>query len=491
LFNLKNILKASSVYTILGFLPTASRIVLLPIFLLYLSPEQFALVGLNTVIASILPLFMTLGLENSFSRFYFDYKRHPLLLKSYLSTLIIFILMNAIAVGVIFTTFGNQIFDFFFKSKEFGFYPFGITAAISAIISALSSVYVNYLRNRQDLKKFTYFSLSTFFASTIAETFVIVFLHTDAKGVILAKLIATGAVALFFLVNLFIRNGVFFEFRFIRSSIKYALPLIPYSAFGLIFLYYDRVLIENKLDLVALAVYNLAMSIAHITDAFMFAIQSATYPLVYEMLKVDIKQNMSDINKTYRLIGVVVLLIMTGIIAFCPFAIINFLKTDYIHAIKIIPIILISYAFRYLFIVYAEPLFFFKKTKYLPVLTIISGVVSLISNYFLIPLFGISGAAIASVLAKVFQFLPAYIFYRTMKLIQFNLSYILGLIFIVMGISFLLFLFTDSLLQKRMLLYVASLVPLIVVVLFVYLRFLKLTKFQTYIPTARMLKDIF
>jgi hypothetical protein len=73
--------------------------------------------------------------------------------------------MNSVAVGLIFTALGNQIFDFFFKSKEFGFYPFGITAAISAIISSLSSVYVNYLRNRQNLKNFTYFSLSTFFAN--------------------------------------------------------------------------------------------------------------------------------------------------------------------------------------------------------------------------------------------------------------------------------------------------------------------------------------
>ncbi len=233
------------------------------------------------------------------------------------------------------------------------------------------------------------------------------------------------------------------------------------------------------------------MSIAHITDAFMFAIQSATYPIVYEMLKADIKQNIEEINKTYRLIGVVVLLIMTGIIAFCPFAIINFLKADYIGAIKIIPIILISYAFRYLFIVFAEPLFFFKKTKYLPVLTIISGVVSLISNYFLIPLFGISGAAVASVLAKIFQFLPAFVFYKIMNLIKFNLSYIIGLIVAVMGISFLLFMFTDSLLQNRMLLYGVCSVPLIVVVLFVYLRFLKLTNFQVYFPKVRMLKDVF
>ncbi|MCF8424760.1 MAG: oligosaccharide flippase family protein [Bacteroidia bacterium] len=491
MFSLKNILKASSVYTILGFLPTASRIFLLPVFLLYLSPEQFALVGLNTVISSILPLFMTLGLESSFSRFYYDYKRKPKLLSSYLSTLIIFILINSIIISALFICFGNIIFDYLFKSEEFSFYPFGLLATISAIISALSSVFINYLRNKQDLKNFTYFSLSTFLLSTIAETVVIVIFHYDAKGVIFAKLIATGAIAIFFLLKFFIKNGIFFDFRFIKSSIKYALPLIPYSAFGLIFIYYDRILIENKLDLTSLAVYNLAMSIAHITDAFMFAIQSATYPIVYEMLKANVKQNMNEVNKTYRLIGVIVLFIMTGIIAVCPFAIINFLKSDYISAIKIIPIILISYAYRYLYIVYAEPLFFFKKTNYLPFLTLISGVINLGSNIVLIPLFGISGASIATVLGKIFQFLPTYYFYKTMKLIKFNLSYITSMIVVVMIISIALFLGFDILIQEKLLLYLASICPLIFVCLFIYFRFLRVSNFKNFVPNIKLLKEIF
>jgi O-antigen/teichoic acid export membrane protein len=491
MFSLKKILKASSVYTFLGFLPTASRIILLPIFLIFLDPTEFALIGLNTLVASILPLLMTFGLESAFSRFYFDYKRKPELLKSYLSTILIFVFLNSILIGGIFLVFGNNLFEFVFKSKEFSFFPFGITAIIAAIFSSVGSVITNYFRNKQDLKSFAAFSLSLFLFSTLFETIAIMALHYKANGVITAKLIPTGIITLFFVIRQLKQNGIYFEFRFLKQSLKYAFPLIPYTGFGLVFLYFDRIFIENKLDLVSLAVYNVAMSIAHITDAFMFAIQVATYPIIYELLKKDAKANLDQVSQTYRFIGVVVIVIITGIIAVSPIGILGFLKPQYIPAIQIIPIILISYAFRYLYIVYVEPLFFFKKTKYLPWLTISGGCVSIMGNILLIPYFGIVGASFTSVIAKLAQFIPTYYLYLKVNTIRFSLSYIYILIVVVFGISLLIFLSFDFLMLHKTMLYLISMLPILFVVIFIYLKFLKFTQYKIFLPTASDIKQIF
>lgn len=434
---------------------------------------------------------MTLGLENAFSRFYFDYKAKPQLLKSYLSTLIIFILCNSILISLLLLPFGSVLLEYFFKSKEFTFYPFGITAILSALFASVGSVFINYQRNKQNLKTYTYYALSIFILSTISETLAIVVFKADAGGVIIAKLVPTAIITSYFVIRLLIHNGIFFEFRFLRESFKYALPLIPYSAFGLLFLYYDRVLIENKLDLESLAVYNVAMSIAHITDSFMFAVQMATYPIIYELLKQNSKANLDKVSQTYRFIGVIVLFVMSAIIFCSPLGIINFLDAVYLPAIQIIPIILISYAFRYLYIVYVEPLFFFKKTKYLAWLSIFSGTISIIGNIILIPIYGIVGASATSVIARIAHFLPAYYYYLKIKTFRFKLDYIFTLIFVTFFISGIIFVFYDYLIKHQALLYLISFAPMIFITGFLYNRFLKQTHYKVFKPTSELIKKIF
>src|SRR3990167_3984019 len=90
--NIRAIISSASIYTILGLLPALSRIILLPIFLVYMPVEEFGLISLNTILTGIFPIFMTMGLEHSLIRFYFDYRSQPKLIKTYLSTILLIVL---------------------------------------------------------------------------------------------------------------------------------------------------------------------------------------------------------------------------------------------------------------------------------------------------------------------------------------------------------------------------------------------------------------
>src|SRR5665213_2226864 len=106
----KDFIASGLVYTILGFLPTASRFFLFPLFLHYLSPDDFALIGLNTMVASILSPFMTLGLETAMNRFYFDFVKYPKIEKAFISTLIITLICFAAVVSAVFVFVGPKLF---------------------------------------------------------------------------------------------------------------------------------------------------------------------------------------------------------------------------------------------------------------------------------------------------------------------------------------------------------------------------------------------
>ena len=109
----KDFIASGAVYTILGFLPTASRLFLFPLFLHYLSPEDFALISLNTMVASILPVFMTLGIEQAMNKYYFDFVKYPRIEKVFISTLILSIIGFALVLSSVFIFTGPYLFSLF------------------------------------------------------------------------------------------------------------------------------------------------------------------------------------------------------------------------------------------------------------------------------------------------------------------------------------------------------------------------------------------
>ncbi|MBK9479061.1 MAG: oligosaccharide flippase family protein [Bacteroidia bacterium] len=451
----------------LAFLPTASRILLLPVYLHYLAPEEFAIIGLNTLIASLLPLFMTLGLEAAFIRYFFEYKSNEKILRSYFSTIALSIFLISLLIGLLVTAFGNPLFHFAFKNPYFTFFPFGISAVLFSIVASQNLLVYAYYRNMQNVKSYTAFALSIFLSSTIAEAAAIVVFKTGAEGVIWTKLIATALISMVAWFTLFRKTGISFDKRFLPSSLKYALPMLPYSLSALVFTSFDRVMIENRFNLASLAVYNLSAAIANITDSILFAIQSATYPTVYAMLKKDPNQNSEEISKTYRIIGLAVLLIICILVALSPFAVINFLKPVYVQSLSIIPILLMAYFFRYLYIVFVEPLFFFKDTKKLPWLNIIAGATTIAGNFILLPYFGLIGSAMTTILARLLQLSLTLYWYKRVSNIRFKLGYLFP-VMVILGIALLLASYVNTVFPNvHWLVYFVNTVPLILLGFFV------------------------
>ncbi len=464
--NFRQILKSSSVYTVLAFLPAASRILLLPVFLHYLAPEEFAIIGLNTLIASILPFFMTLGLEAAFTRFFFEYKNNPKLLRTYFSTIALTIFGMSLLVSALVIPFGDVLFSYAFKNPYFTFFPFGISAVILSLIGSQNLLVFAYYRNIQNVKAFSYFALSLFILTTLAEAGAIMVFKAKAEGVIWTKLIATALISVAAWAIVFKNIGIRFDKRFLPSSFKYALPMLPYSLSALVFSSFDRIMIENRFNLVSLAVYNLSAAIANITESIMFAIQSATYPTVYGLLKQNPDKNSEEISKTYRIIGVAVLMIICGLIAVSPFAIINFLKPIYIQSLSIIPILLMAYFFRYQYIVFVEPIFFFKSTKKLPWLNIVAGLTTIAGNFVLLPWLGLAGSAITTILARLLQLMLTIYWYKRISTIRFQLSYLYPMM-VILGLFIGLASYVNLYyIDYHVLIYLVNLLPLVALVLF-------------------------
>lgn len=420
----KKIAQSISVYSLLGILPTASRIVLLPIYLIYLTPRDFAIIGLNTIIIGAVSIFMSLGLEQAYSKFYFNYKRDLQVLHSYYSTIIISIFIISLTLIVILLPFGEEIQSLIFKDPEFTFFPFGITALISAAILSVNNVLLTHYRNKQESNKFLLLAGGYFAISTLSEFVVIMIFKGDAALIIIAKLVTTGFFSLCIWLLTFKQIGISFESRFIKPSLKFSFPLIPYTIFYFIYTGYDRIIIENKLDLDLLAIYNCAFAIAAVSEIVFTSIGNAVSPEIFNYYKNGAITFQDKINKIYRLYGLAVLGTAAIICFGTPMAILGLLKNNYFEAVLLVPILLVGFNLRYLLSIYVDILFFFNKTSKLPYLNAFAGILTVSFNYILLPMYGIIGAAIAVLIARTGQLLLAYLFAKKHINYKLNLDYI-------------------------------------------------------------------
>ena len=83
---------------------------------------------------------------------------------------------------------------------------------------------------------------------------------------------------------------------------------------------------------------------------------------------------------------------------------------DYLPGGRLIPILVLGFYVRFLYSIAVNYEFYHKKVKYTATVTIIAALINIVMNYFMINRFGIDGAAAASSLAYLCEFVLHYIY---------------------------------------------------------------------------------
>jgi O-antigen/teichoic acid export membrane protein len=372
---------------------------LFPIFVHFLSPSDYGIIGLNATLTAVFSIFFTMGFDSAFSLYYFKYKKNEKVLFSYLSTTLLSVI--AISILLILTTIpvGDYFFSILFKDKTYSFYPFGLISLNTAFLNAINVVILSYYRNSHKAMNYFYLAFSNFFCGTVFEGVAILVFHCKAEGVLLARLLGTFLPSMVIYVHLFRYIGVSYDFRFVRISLLYSTPLVLYSILTFVYTSYDRVMIENYLSFKELGLYNVAITISSIVEIGFYAIQYSVMPELYRLLN-NFKDNEAKINFINIGVGWIVLFIVSCVMTFTPVFLHFFTKEIYWITAQLIPILCVGYIFRYLFSVYSMSLFYFHKTARLPIIAGAGAILTIISNTILLPRIGLIGAAFSMLIVR-------------------------------------------------------------------------------------------
>ncbi|MCH8326534.1 MAG: polysaccharide biosynthesis C-terminal domain-containing protein, partial [Bacteroidetes bacterium] len=192
----------------------------------------------------------------------------------------------------------------------------------------------------------------------------------------------------------------------LKSFLKFGLPYFPAGLGAMLIQGIDRPILAHLTDLSTVGVYSANYKLGIFMMLFVSTFQFAWQPF---FLQNEGEKNAKDIFSKvftyFALVGSFVLvfisLFISDIVKINIFGY-TIIGSDYWGGLNIVPIILLGYLFYGFYIVFTAGIYIKEKSIYIPFITFGGAFINIISNVLLIPILGLIGAALSTLVSYLF-----------------------------------------------------------------------------------------
>jgi len=388
------------VYTALNFLVKAFSFVLLPIYTVYLTTEDYGILNMSASFTSTVSIIITCNLSFATSRFYAEYSLDKKKVARLFGTILSFSFCSANIFCIVFLVFRNMVTDLIFTGVFF--FPTVMLILLTIPFYCLFSLYLDIMRGMQKAKRSSFISLIFFFVNLGMNIYLIVIRKMGVDGALLSGLLMYIAGAAWMLFDL-LKNKLLYiciDFKILKNILKYSVPIIPHSLSSSITQLLSKLFISGASSLSAVGIYGLASQFGAIAELIQGSVSTAYQPWLYEQLERredGWKENIvSLIEPLLWVLG----LLFIGLSLFSHEAILIMADKSYSEAWRVVPLIIGVFIIKTPYYFYIAILFYFKKaSKWVFTATLSSNLVNVIASYFLIKRLGMYGSVIADGIA--------------------------------------------------------------------------------------------
>jgi O-antigen/teichoic acid export membrane protein len=396
--------RSSAAYSILSAINAAIPFLIMPVLTRHLTPTDYGIVSMLAVLVGIANSFVGLNLHGAISVRYFD-RAHPDMAR-YIGNLLLPLLVSAVAAALLLWLFAGPI-------SSFTAFPRGWLSVV-VVLAAGQFVPLVLLSLWQAQNKpyhyGTFHILQT--AVNIGLTLLLVVsLGLDWQGRVIAQ---TSTVAIFAIIAAFILwRGGWVRFSYDRADMVHALrfgvPLIPHALGGIVMSQTDRIFITKMVGIADTGIYTVGFQMGMIIELLASSFNKAYVPWLFQRLaENDTKKKREIVKFTYLYFaGILGFALLLTLIA--PWFLSFFVGPKFAGASRYIAWIAIGFAFRGMYYMVTNYVFYAAATHILAWVTFASAVANIVMNYVLITLNGAVGAAQASAAASVIMFVLTWI----------------------------------------------------------------------------------
>jgi O-antigen/teichoic acid export membrane protein len=222
------------------------------------------------------------------------------------------------------------------------------------------------------------------------------------------------------------------EWKHVVSSLHYGWPFVPHLLAGWVLAFVDRVMLERMVPLADVGRYTLAITLAMVMLMIVTSIKDAYAPYYFNLLSSEPRPD----RKLIRIFSVYVTSVGALALFGSLFArdLIMLLTPARFHESAIyVPPVILGYLFLGFYFNVGMAIFYYKKTKLLPLITGFAAVCNITLNYLLIPRFGAIAAAWNTYACYAIMFAVYYVVAQRVR----RFAYPIGRIVALSGLALL------------------------------------------------------
>lgn len=242
---------------------------------------------------------------------------------------------------------------------------------------------------------------------------VIFVILADTNYQVEARVLTTVLVNVVLFTGLFVvimkRGKHFFHKGYWAYALKFNLPLIPHYLSQMVLGQSDKLMINNICGPNETAYYNVAYTLAMVLQILNSSISGTMNPWIYKSIKNNQLKRIGTVSYyVLALIAVSNLLV----VAVAPEILLILAPASYSAAVWAIPPVTVSVFYMFLYNLFATFEYYYEKTHFVTIATVIGAVLNIVLNAIFIPKFGFVAAGYTTLVCYMLYALAHYCFMR-------------------------------------------------------------------------------
>lgn len=385
------------VYGLGGIISKMIPLIMVPIVTRIMpTTDYFGISDLSNTIVSFGCAIAVMGMYDAMYRMFFEkddenYKRKVC------STALAFTLATSIIVFLIMLILKDLIAQYFFSDCQYAYLVY--LSAMATLVGATNAIISAPTRMQNKRKVFL---ITNTVSPLLSYSISIPMLLAGHYVIALPLASVISGVTMEFAFGMMNRNWFrprLFDKKILAQLLVIAIPLLPNFLIYWVFNSCDKVMITNMIGIGEAGIYSVGAKLGLASQLIYIAFAEGWQFFAFSTMK-D-KNQVETNSRIFEYLGVISF-IATSFICAWSFAIFKILFTqDYLSGYVVAPYLFLAPLMQMLFQVAANQFLVIKKTWPNMFILSVGAVLNIICNYFLIPVLGIEGASIATLLGYV------------------------------------------------------------------------------------------
>lgn len=451
---IKELTKDTAVYGISTIIGKFLNFVLVPFYTNVFNTSEFGIYSQYYVALAFLNFIYTYGMDAAFMKYSTDGSSKKTEIYSNVISLIIISTITLTVINYFLSDQINYVLDIPSQFTHIIYFLTGILFFDTLVVIPFAN-----LRLERKTIKFSLLKLLHIGINLTLNVYLIVFRESGIEGVFISNLIASFIIFIFFAKEIFGKLKFSLNKAIIKKILFFGLPYLPASLSATMVQLIDVPIMKYLTDFNTVGIYRANYKLG----IFMMLI-SAMFQFAWQPFFLTNSKD-PDAKKLYSKIFILFLIVTSFIWVFLSipireiagfqiFAGKSLIGSQFLSGVFIVPIILLAYIFHGLYIVLTAGIYIEEKTKYFPLITGISAIVNISANIILIPAFGISGAAISTLLSYLIMFISILIIVQKFYFIEYEWNKIFK-VFMLIIIYLIIYYFYEMFLPGNIILKLA------------------------------------